>query len=575
MEFQQGYRLLNQELVLNKNLSKKKKTSERLLRQFPSAEEKDNFIMVLSEYIRKFQRMYRRNEKELESYKNKNACYNIDVLNTYGVEESKNFLPIDKLIGNHSTVLRPDEPNSRSASPDTQGRGRKNFENLTSLREIPLNVNGPMGGSQEDLGESRCGITQEWGPVPEGMTPESWALSNQLETSPRKEANRMKKTYFKKNPREIKGDPKKVGFQTQTPDLTRPTKSPLLNDNASKKRRHSMSPVKLEQTHGNVRTHNVARGPNFTKKAANKRLPNNFNTQQHLASVFDEDIFGHEFMILLKLVKHCNAQAEKNSMVIYKYFEDYSVPEILKLSQTLKEFRESLNRNLLSVEKFMTNMKKFTHKKIKLTESQSHGWNARVEEKTVFEKGVWQAVLENIKFSNAFGGRSLELEKVLKNSALEKAGQNVPKPKHSYAKSVFNLDRDTYHKKDTDIVEIDSQNTKDNSNTWSDADSNSPSKKNFRVKTAAVNNKSIYSHNQPQGEKSVRHYGSPDSALICGKILAQNCRLNKTSSKGLVAGLESLQNKNKYAQKVSNNDNTRSNLDFFTKSFDVTQMENE
>jgi hypothetical protein len=501
MEFQQGYRLLNQELVLNKNLSKKKKTSERLMRQFPSAEEKDNFIMVLSEYIRKFQRMDRRNEKELESYKNKNACYNIDVLNTYGVEESKNFLPIDKLIGNHSTVLRPDEPNSRSASPEPKGRGFKKFENLTSLREIPLDVNGTMGGSQEDLGDSQCGITQEWGPVPEGMTPESWALSNQLEAYPRNEALRLRKTFSKKNPRDIKGDPKKVGFNT--PDLTRPAKSP---DNANKKRRHSMSPVKQEQPYGNPRSHNVARGPNFTKKAANKTPPNNINTQQQLASVFDEDIFGHEFMILIKLVKHCNAQAEKNSTIIYKYFEDYSVPEILNLSQTLKEFRESLNRNLLSVEKFMTNMKKFTHKKIKLTESQSHRWNVKVEEKTVFEKGVWQAVLENIKFSNALGGRSVELEKILKNSALEKPGQNVPKPKKFYAKSVFNLDRDTYHKKDTNPVEIDSQNTKDNSNTWSDLDSNSPSKKNFRVKTKTMNNKSIYSHNQPQnqGPNSVR-----------------------------------------------------------------------
>jgi hypothetical protein len=195
-------------------------------------------------------------------------------------------------------------------------------------------------------------------------------------------------------------------------------------------RRRSLSPVKQKQPHANPRIDNVARGPNFTKKAANKRPVYNCHTQQQLASVFDEDIFGHEFMILLKLVKHCNAQAENNSMVIYNYFEDYSVPEILKLSQTLKEFRESLNRNLLSVEKFMTNMKKFTRKKIKLTENQCNGWNVRVEEKTVFEKGVWQAVLENIKFSNAFGGQSVELEKILKNSAPENPGQNVPKPKN-------------------------------------------------------------------------------------------------------------------------------------------------
>jgi hypothetical protein len=43
-----------------------------------------------------------------------------------------------------------------------------------------------------------------------------------------------------------------------------------------------------------------------------------------------------------------------------------------------------------------------------------------------------------------------------------------------------------------------------------------------------------------------------------------------------VAGLETLQNKNKYIQKVQTLKNpSRANLDFFTKSFDVSAMEKD
>lgn len=100
-EFSGNYRIIYQELINNKSLSKKeakKNHSHLLTKHFVNKEKMSSFMDDLVKYIRECQKTVRQKEKEKILSKKRNSILALDIINNFGIEQGKELMPLEKLI---------------------------------------------------------------------------------------------------------------------------------------------------------------------------------------------------------------------------------------------------------------------------------------------------------------------------------------------------------------------------------------------------------------------------------------------------------------------------------------------